>query len=48
MAIANMPHSITGIWNVVHRMRNERAWLESFRSRTVFSHAIRDSIRREG
>lgn len=25
---ANMPHGITGSWNVVHRMLNEREWLD--------------------
>jgi len=25
---AGMPHGITGSWNVVHRMLNERRWLD--------------------
>lgn len=25
----NMPHAITGSWNVVHRMLNERRWLDT-------------------
>jgi len=27
---ANMPHAITGSWNVVHRMLNERRWLDTY------------------
>jgi len=27
---ANMPHAITGNWNVVHRMLNERRWLDTY------------------
>jgi dipeptidyl aminopeptidase/acylaminoacyl peptidase len=27
---ANMPHSISGSWNVVHRMLNERRWLDQY------------------
>ena len=27
---AGMPHSISGSWNVVHRMLNERAWLDRY------------------
>jgi dipeptidyl aminopeptidase/acylaminoacyl peptidase len=26
----NMPHSISGSWNVVHRMLNERQWLDRY------------------
>ena len=27
---AGMPHSISGSWNVVHRMLNERRWLDTY------------------
>jgi dipeptidyl aminopeptidase/acylaminoacyl peptidase len=27
---AGMPHSISGSWNMVHRMLNERAWLDRY------------------
>jgi dipeptidyl aminopeptidase/acylaminoacyl peptidase len=26
----NMPHSISGSWNIVHRMLNERRWLDQY------------------
>jgi len=27
---ANMPHSISGSWNQVHRMLNELHWLDTY------------------
>jgi dipeptidyl aminopeptidase/acylaminoacyl peptidase len=27
---AGQPHGIAGSWNVVHRMLNERAWLDTW------------------
>lgn len=32
---ANMPHGITGSWNVVHRMLNEREWLDRWVKKTA-------------
>ena len=31
---ANMPHGITGSWNIVHRMLNEREWLDRWVKKT--------------
>jgi dipeptidyl aminopeptidase/acylaminoacyl peptidase len=31
---ANMPHSISGSWNIVHRILNERRWLDQYLKRT--------------
>lgn len=31
---ANMPHSISGSWNIVHRMLNERHWLDQWMKST--------------
>jgi dipeptidyl aminopeptidase/acylaminoacyl peptidase len=32
---AGMPHGITGNWNVVHRMINERRWLDTWLKRKI-------------
>ena len=32
---AGMPHGITGHWNVVHRMINERRWLDTWLKRKI-------------
>ena len=31
---ADMPHGISGSWNVVHRMLNEREWLDRYVKRS--------------
>lgn len=32
---ANMPHSISGHWNIVHRMLNERGWFDQYLKRVA-------------
>ena len=32
---ADMPHGISGNWNVVHRMLNERRWLDNWLKRKI-------------